>query len=191
MSKILTTQLTGLLQRIQQSEDESIEETARLLAQAAIGQGIVYFACYGEMEGIALNAALSADPFVRFARYTDEVELTDADRVIIFTRSCEDQQALQLAKKLYEAFIPFAAVASEVASDTNELSELAYTYISLKIRGGILPHPTKLGERIVMPHLIGGLYVYEAIKMEFDEMIADDDDDDEILEGHPSPFANN
>ena len=189
MSKILTTQLTGLLQRIQQSEDESIEETARLLAQAAIGQGIVYFACYGEMEGIAINAAFGADPFVKFARYTDDVVLTDADRVIIFTRSCEDQQALQLAKKLYEDFIPFAAVASEVASDTNELSELAYTYISLKIRGGILPHPTKLGERIVMPHLIGGLFVYEAIKMEFDEMIGEkDDDDEEIIEGHHSPF---
>ena len=41
MSKILTTQLTGLLQRIQQTEEESIEETARLLEQAAIGQGTI------------------------------------------------------------------------------------------------------------------------------------------------------
>ncbi|AWE06280.1 DUF2529 domain-containing protein [Lysinibacillus sp. 2017] len=189
MSKILTTQLTGFLQRIGQSEEESIEETARLLAQAAIGQGMVYFACFGEMESIALNAELGADPFIKYARYSDNITLSDADRVIIFTRSCDDQNALTLAKKLYDAFIPFAAVASEVASDANELSELAYTYISLRIRGGILPHPTKLGERIVMPHLIGGLYVYEAIKMEFDEMLAGDDDEDEIIEGHPSPFA--
>ena len=54
MSKILTTQLTGLLQRIQQSEEESIEETARLLAQAAIGQGYVYFASFGELVGIII-----------------------------------------------------------------------------------------------------------------------------------------
>ena len=47
MSKILTTQLTGLFQRIGQSEEEAIEETARLLAQAAIGQGTVYFATFG------------------------------------------------------------------------------------------------------------------------------------------------
>lgn len=190
MSKILSTQLAGLFQRIQQSEEESIEETARLLAQAAIGQGTVYFACFGEMEGIAMNAENSADPFVKFARYTNDVTLLPADRVIIFTRSCDDIEALQLAKSLNEEFIPFAAVASEVAGDSNELSELAYTYISLKLRGGILPHPTKLGERIVMPHLIGGLFIYEAIKMEFDEMVAgDDDDDDEIMDGHPSPFA--
>ena len=92
--------------------------------------------------------------------------------------SCNDPEALALAQKLHDDFIPFSAVASEVASDNNELSELAYTYISLKIRGGILPHPIKLGERIVFPHLMAALYVYEAIKMEFDEMIADDDDDE-------------
>ncbi|MEK4424005.1 DUF2529 family protein [Solibacillus sp. FSL K6-1523] len=179
MSKILTTQLSGLLQRIQQSEEGAIEETARLLAQAAIGQGTVYFACFGEMEGVALNALHGAAPFVNFATYSNEVTLLSADRVIIFTRSGNDEDAVLLARQLNEAFIPFAAVASEVASVTNELSELAYTYICLKMRGGILPHPTNLGERIVMPHLIAALFVYEAIKMEFDEMISDDDDFDE------------
>ncbi|ATP38949.1 hypothetical protein CSE16_02335 [Solibacillus sp. R5-41] len=179
MSKILTTQLSGLLQRIQQSEEDMIEETARLLAQAAIGQGTVYFACFGEMEGVALNALHGADPFAHFAPYSKDVKLLSADRVIIFTRSGNDADAVLLAQQLNEAFIPFAAVASEVASESNELSELAYTYICLKLRGGILPHPTNLGERIVMPHLIAALFVYEAIKMEFDEMISDDDDFDE------------
>lgn len=175
MSKILTTQLSGLLQRIQQSEEEAIEETARLLAQAAIGQGTVYFACYGEMEGIALNALHGADPFANFAMYSKEITLLSADRVIIFTRHGNDADAVLLAHELNDAFIPFAAVASEVASETNELSELAYTYICLKMRGGILPHPTNLGERIVMPHLMAALFIYEAIKMEFDEIISDRD----------------
>ena len=186
MSKILTTQMSGLLQRIQTSEEEAIEETARLLAQAGIGQGHVYFACFDELKAIELNACESSSPFAKLAPWTPDTEITEADRVIIFTRSCQDKQALTLAKKLYDAFIPFAAVASEVASEENELSELAYTYISLKIRGGILPHPTKLGERIVFPHLIAALFIYEAIKMEYDEMIADD----ELEEDTPtSPFG--
>lgn len=176
MSKILTTQLTGLLQRIQKSEEESIEETARLLAQAAIGQGYVYFASFGELIGVTMNAVEGADPFIKFAQWTPEVAITSADRVIIFTRSGNDVEAVALAKQLNDAFIPFAAVASEVASETNELSELAYTYVSMKMRGGIIPHPTNLGERIVMPHLIAALFIYEAIKMEYDEMIADDDE---------------
>lgn len=189
MSKILSTQLAGLLQRIQQSEEESIEETARLLAQAAIGQGTVYFACFGELEGVAQNAQNGAEPFVKFARYTADIDLLPADRVIIFTRSGQDSAALELAKKLSADFIPFAAVASEAAGETNELSELAYTYVSLKMRSGILPHPTKLGERIVMPYLIAALFVYEAIKMEFDAMLVGDDEETTLLAGHPSPFA--
>jgi len=190
MSKILTTQLTGLLQRIQQTEEEPIEETARLLAQAAIGQGTIYFAAFGEMEAVAINAELGEGKFAKFARYTENVELLPADRVIIFTRHATDEQALNLAQQLHAEFIPFAAVASEVAGDDNPLSNLAYTYISLKVRGGILPHPAKLGERIVFPHLIAALYIYEAIKMEFDEMLVDDDEeDDELMDSHPSPFA--
>lgn len=180
MSKILTTQLTGLLQRIEKTEEEMIGDTARILAQAGIGEGVVYFACFGELEGILLNALYSADPFKKAAGWTPDVQFSSADRVIIFTRSAANEDALALARKLNDTFIPFAAVASEVASDDNELSELAYTYISLKLRGGILPHPEKLGERIVFPHLIAALYVYEALKMEYDEMV--DDDDDEVVE---------
>ncbi len=186
MSKILTTQLTGLFQRIGQSEEEAIEETARLLAQAAIGQGTVYFATFGELEAIAIQAQHGVQPFAKFARYDEAIELMPADRVIIFTRQASDEQALTLARKLNAEFIPFAAVASEVAGADNELSDLAYTYISLKMRGGILPHPTKLGERIVFPHIMAALYIYEAIKMEFDEMVAGDEDDEEES---ASPFA--
>lgn len=186
MSKILTTQMTGLLQRIQTSEEEAIEDTARLLAQAGIGQGNVYFACFEELKGVEMNAVQGAAPFVKAVPWSPEAALTEADRVIIFTRSCQNKEALALAQKLYDLFIPFAAVASEPANSDNELSELAYTYISMKIRGGILPHPSKIGERIVLPHLMAALFIYEAIKMEYDEMIADDDENEEPP---ASPFA--
>ena len=188
MSKILTTQLTGLLQRIEKTEEEMIGDTARLLAQAGIGEGTVYFASFGELEGVTLNALSGADPFKKGARWNDTIELSSADRVILFTRNCNDTAALALARKLSDSFVPFSAVASEVASNDNELSELAYTYISLKMRGGILPHPEKLGERIVFPHLIAALYVYEALKMEYDEMI-DFDDDFELEDSQNLPEA--
>lgn len=186
MSKILTTQMTGLLQRIQTSEEEAIEDTARLLAQAGIGQGNVYFACFGELKGVEINALEGAAPFIKAVPWSPEAQLTEADRVIIFTRSCQNAEAVALAQKLYDLFIPFAAIASEPADSDNELSELAYTYISMKIRGGILPHPSKLGERVVFPHLMAALFIYEAIKMEYDEMVADDEEDEEPP---VSPFA--
>lgn len=191
MSKILTTQLTGLLQRIEKGEEESIGDTARLLAQAGIGEGIVYFACFGEFAGVAINALTGVDPFKKALLWAPNVILNSTDRIILFTRSDSDTEALALARKLSADFVPFSAVASEVASVENELSELATTYISLKIRGGILPHAEKLGERIVFPHLIAALYVYEALKMEYDEIIEDEGDFEEEAptERHASPFA--
>lgn len=176
MSKILTTQLNGLLGRIQGSEEEAIEDTARLLAQGAIGQGFIYFACFDEMKAVELNALMGEEPFTKLKPWTSSSNLTEADRVCIFTRNANNQEALSLAQQLSDRFIPFAAVASEVANADNELSELAYTYISMKMRGGILPHPIKLGERTVFPHLIAALYIYEAIKLSYDEMISDDDE---------------
>jgi len=174
--KILTTQLTGLLQRISQSEEEAIEETARLLAQASVGQGKVYFACFDGLEGVELNALKEAEPFYQLAKWTPDTPITDVDRVCIFTKSSQNEEAIALAKQLSEEFIPFAAVASEKAEEANSLSELAYTYISMKVRGGILPHPTKLGERTLIPHMFAALFVYEAIKLSYDEIIFDDDE---------------
>lgn len=193
MFKMLTTQLTGLYQRVLQTEEDNIEDAARLLAQAGIGEGNIYFACFGELQAIEDNAVLSEAPFAKLARYTSDVTLTDADRVCIFTPHTDNEEAIALANYCNDNFIPFAVVASEKASDDNVLSELAYVYISLKVRGGLLPHPTDLTKRVVMPHLLAALFVYEAMKLSYDEMVEDDDDfgEDNIPndDAPPSPFA--
>lgn len=173
MLKMLSTQLNGLFQKIIQNEDETIEETARLLAQASVGQGNIYFACFDEMQAIELNALNSADCFTNAKKWNTDTSITTVDRVCIFTRNSNNEEALRLAKQLNEQFIPFAAISSEKADDTNLLSELAYTYITLHVRGGILPHPTNLGERSVYPHLLAALFIYEAVKLNYDEMIED------------------
>lgn len=188
MFKMLTTQLTGLYQRILQTEEDNIEDAARLLAQAAIGEGNVYFACFGELQAVEDNAILSAAPFTKLVRWHADVVLTDADRLCIFTPTANNEAAIQLAQHCHEHFIPFAVVASEKASEDNTLSDLAYVYIAMKVRGGLLPHPTNLAERVVMPHLLAALFIYEALKLSYDEMI---DDDDELGEDNAptSPFA--
>ena len=68
MSKMLSTQLNGLFQKIVQNEDEAIEETARLLAQASVGQGRVYFACFDEMQAIELNAVAKYQFFYKYKK---------------------------------------------------------------------------------------------------------------------------
>lgn len=167
--KMLTTQLSGLFQRIAGSEEENMEETARLLAQAAAREGTVFFATFGEMKSISINAQFAAEPFPSMQVWSPESKLTSADRVWILTRSCEDEEALKLAKKLNDEFIPFSALAAEPISEENMLAELAYTYISTKLLKGLLP--TEDGGRTVLPHALAGLFVYEAVKMQVNEML--------------------
>lgn len=174
MLKMLTTQLTGLLQRITSDQEDTIEEAARLLAQAGVGEGKVYFACFGEMKALEYNAQLAEEPFAKMTPWTSDAAVTDLDRVLIVTRHADDEEALALAQKLYDAFIPFAVITSEKVTDAGKMADLAYVYVSLKIKQGLIPND--IGERIVVPHVLAALFVYEAIKVQYDEMMFDDEE---------------
>lgn len=169
--KMLTTQLNGLLDRIAQNNEDSIEETARLLAQAAVGEGRIIIAGFDELSAVHIIATMSEKPFTGAIPYSPNLEIGHADRVWIFTRSANDSRALELARTLAKAFIPFAVVAPEKGAD-HELSDLAMTYISTGLLRGLLPGET--GERIVEPHALAALFIYEAVKISYDEMLMDE-----------------
>ena len=169
--KIVTTQIGGLFQRITANNVESIEETARLLAQATIGEGRVIFAGFGEMEVVHTAALYGAEPFTGATHFDTGMEIGTADRVWILTRTETDPEALELARQLASRFIPFAAVASGKSTDDNELSNRASTYISTGLTRGLLPSDD--GERVLQPHALAALFVYEAVKLAYDEMLSD------------------
>ena len=171
--KMLTTQISGLLQRIATTNENAIEETARLLAQATTGEGQIIFAGFDEMELLTTTAIRGSEPFEHVIPFTENMDISNADRIWILTRSSTNTQALQLAQRLADSFIPFAVLAAEKPNDDNELASLSYTYISTGILKGMLPRED--GERIVQPHALAALFVYEAVKMAYDEIIADDE----------------
>lgn len=170
--KMLTTQTSGLLDRIATNNEDSIEETARLLAQATVGEGRVIIAGFDELDAVHLVATLSENPFVGAIPYDASLTIGQEDRVFILARSATDSRALNLARTLANTSIPFAAVAPEKGED-NELADLAMTYITTGLTRGLLPGDN--GERIVQPHGLVALFVYEAIKISYDEMLSDFD----------------
>lgn len=170
--KMLSTQVNGLFQRILQNNEDAIEETARLLAQATIGEGRVIIAGFDEFDAVRLVATNGSETFTGAIGYTDKMSIGTEDRVWLLTRSAEDERALQLAKSLVDNGIPFSAIAAEKAED-NRLSDLATTYISTGITRGLLPGDD--GERIVHPHALAALFIYEAVKMAYHEMLTDYD----------------
>lgn len=169
--KMLTTQLSGLLDRIATNNNEAIEETARLLAQATVGEGRVIIAGFDELEAVRLVAMNSEKTFDGAVQYTPGMDIGHADRVWIFTRSAEHPQALELARSLAVDFIPFAVVTPEKGEES-ELFDLAMTYISTGLTRGLLPGEN--GERIVQPHALAALFIYEAVKIAYDEMLIDE-----------------
>ncbi|MDS9472296.1 DUF2529 family protein [Sporosarcina pasteurii] len=169
--KMLTTQLSGLLDRIAKNNEEAIEETARLLAQATVGEGRVIIAGLDELDTVCQVAMHSAEPFIGAVQYNPEMTIGHADRVWVFTRSAEHPQALELACSLAAEFIPFAVVTPE-KTEENKLFDLATTYISTSLTRGLLPGEN--GERIVQPHALAALFIYEAVKIAYDEMLSDE-----------------
>ena len=102
MLKMFTTQLTGLFKRIEEKEEFSFEDGARLLAQAPVGDGSIYIFGTNEMKAIAHEALEGAEPFAGVRLYSDIDELTIADRVLLFTRTSSDQASIELAVQLLE-----------------------------------------------------------------------------------------
>lgn len=170
---MLTTQIGGLLQRISENGEESIEETARLLAQATIGEGRVIIAGFGELEAVTVTALHGAELLSGAVRYESGMDITTADRIWLLTRFATDERALELARQLTVRFVPFAALAAEKPVADNELADLADTYIATGLTRGLLPGDD--GERIVQPHALAALFVHEAVKLAYDEMISEED----------------
>ncbi|MDN5708707.1 MAG: DUF2529 domain-containing protein [Planococcus sp. (in: firmicutes)] len=160
--KILTTQLTGLFQRFAK-EEEAIEDTARLLAQAIIGEGRIHLAAFGELEAVAASALNGRETLQSAIRYDPAAELSTADRVWILARKDEGDS---LADELAGRAIPVAMLTAE--SHGNETADVL---LSMNIDKGLLPGED--GERIMIPHGLGALYIYHAVKLTIDEILAD------------------
>lgn len=160
--KILTTQLTGLFMRLGEKEQD-IEDTARLLAQAVIGEGRIYLAAFGELEAVCSAALDGTESLTGAVRYEAGTTLTSADRVWILAKKDE---ADTLAQHLAESNVPFAMLTAQ-----SHDNDCASVFLSMGIDKGLLPGDE--GQRIVIPHALGALYVYHAVKMTIDEMLAE------------------
>ncbi|NWQ40949.1 DUF2529 domain-containing protein [Bacillus sp. EB106-08-02-XG196] len=163
MMKMFTTQLTGLFKRIEEKAEFSFEDGARLLAQ---GQTI-YLVGFREMKAVEFEVSEGAEPLKGALTNVDAA--TSADRVLLFTRTSADGDALELAAKLLEKDIPFVAVSTSVSD--GKLEEMADVHINLQLAKGLLPDD--FGNRYGYPSSMAALYVYYGLKFTIDEILAE------------------
>jgi len=173
--KMFSTQLSGLFNRLHEKQEFSIEDGARLLAQAAAGEGTIYLYGAGEMGAVPLEALYGAEPLKGAALLqADQASaVTSADRVLIVTRQSIDPEAVRLAQALHDKGLSFVAISTVVKSDeaVSGLETLADVHIDLKITKGMLPDD--FGNRFGQPTSMAALFIYYGLKFTIDEIIAE------------------
>lgn len=169
MLKILSTQYRYFLNKIEEDQ-ELFEDAARLLCQALIGEGDVYIYGKEEMDAVVREALYGQDRHEKIKRLVDDKPLHHADRALLFVRSPSDEDAIALAKRLYERYVPFAVVTTKKADD-HPLESLSDVYIHLGVRGGIIP--TESGKRIGHLDTALALYTYICIRCLIDDILSE------------------
>ncbi|MBS4206815.1 DUF2529 domain-containing protein [Bacillus sp. FJAT-50079] len=172
MLKMFSTQLTGLFQRIMEKESFQFEDGARLLAQAPVGEGLIYIKGFQEMGAVIKEAIEGAEPLKSARTLESSSSLSSADRVIIFTRFADDEEAVALGNKLEAEGVPFVAVAGKrTESGQPTLEQLADVFIHTNVTRPLLP--TEDGTRVGFPSSIAALYIYFGLKFMIEEMVAE------------------
>ncbi|WP_088070286.1 DUF2529 family protein [Gottfriedia luciferensis] len=174
MLKIFTTQLNGVFQKIV-NQEEVFEDASRFLAQAIIGEGTVYIHGTKEFVGIVseiTEGAEQSDSIKPLFSNGEIQSLSPVDRVLLFTRQTNDQEAIDIAKKLTELNIGLVIVSTTINHE-DQLSDLADVFINYELTRKLVP--TDEGDRIGFPTLLVGLFIYHCLLLTINEIIADFD----------------
>ncbi|WP_400244081.1 DUF2529 domain-containing protein [Niallia sp. JL1B1071] len=175
MLKMFSTQLSGLFKRLLEKEEEAIEDSSRLLAQAIVSDGKVYFYATNEMAGVIREATRGMEPMPSAEEWTSSSLdlITSNDRFILFSRTNDEEEINSFAKTLYDAQIPFVSVCSITNTGIKSMLDFADVAIDLKLSKGLLPDDE--GNRYGYPSLIAALFVYHGIKFTTDEILKEYD----------------
>ncbi|WP_078414438.1 DUF2529 domain-containing protein [Priestia abyssalis] len=174
MLKIFTTQLTGYFKQIQEKEEFHIEDGARVLAQAIIGDGNIYIYGKDEMQAVGLEATKSQEPLpsTKLMAFEDIGHLTSADRVLLVSRTSTDPHILDLAQRLQEQGVLTVGI-SPIEKETTlpSLEDFVDAHIDTKLLKPLIPDDE--GNRYGFPGIMTALYAYYGLHLTIKEIITE------------------
>ncbi|MBM7551790.1 DUF2529 family protein [Thalassobacillus pellis] len=169
MLKMLTTQLTGKFQQIQEKEEFAIEDAARALAQAIVGDGKIYVKGFGEMKALEAEMLKGKETLPKCFRYKEDVTLSDIDRIIIASRFTDDEDAIVLTEKAQEQGAQVISLSAADDSDDPSKQQADF-HIDTKVTDSLLPFDM---ERICFPAVLTMLYAYYGIFVTVKEILSE------------------
>ena len=173
MLKIYLTQLRGVLQKVIDQDEETLEDAARLLAQAAISDGTVYVYGFEEMRTVALEALESPNK-INGAKPLEIEKLEAMDRVLLIAPQDDHTEAAELAKKISEVGALTVGLSSVAKTEDHPFSEAVDVHIDLPAPRALIPMES--GERIGIPSTIAALFTYHGLYFTLAEFLEDQED---------------
>jgi uncharacterized phosphosugar-binding protein len=174
MLKIFSTQVSGLLKSISDKEDQSIEESSRLLAQSVLSEGTVYFKGFDEMGAIVSEALYGENKFRGGAEFKDEnwEGLLPVDSVVVASRFLNDESAATFCKKIKETADCHVILIGGREKDVDAPADIM---IDTKAVRGLVPLDD--GSRLGFPSGLAGLFAYYALFLTTEEILEEYDEE--------------
>ncbi|NEU30434.1 DUF2529 domain-containing protein [bacterium LRH843] len=173
MIKVFTTQFIGLMKGFQEREDFHLEDAARLLSQALVGNGKIYVFGNGEMDAVCAEALYGAERLPNvFPLYQQNkmADLSKTDRVLLIARSTADKETLTYAKEIADKQIPLVIISS-IDNENLGLADIADVHLNLNVVNSLVP--TDEGTRIGYPASLLALYAYFCLYLLITEILAE------------------
>ncbi|ARK32789.1 DUF2529 family protein [Halalkalibacter krulwichiae] len=159
MQKIFNTQLTGLLQNI---DEDRLEDAARLLSQALIGEGHVYIHGKDEMAAVTSEALYGKEKIDKISPLLTEGKVTEldfADRALLISRSTNDEEMMDLARHLSSQGILIVGITAYTEDSTaRKWTDSVDVHIDFNLTNSLVP--TDTGERVGYPASLLALHTY-------------------------------
>lgn len=170
MLKIFSTQLNGIFARIQENNEYTLEDGARMVAQTVLSGGTLYFTGKDELEAVSAEGLLGQEAFTCARELgTDNIpDLTSVDTVIAAARQSNDEETISLIKKIKsETEASIILIASDQKKEEEDVA--ADAFIDLGIKKGLVP--SESGERVGIPSAMAGLFAYHALYLTAKEIL--------------------
>jgi len=171
MLKIFLTQLNGYFKKLAEEEEMAIEDGARLLAQAVIGDGRLFIHGLDEMEAVVADATKGKDALPKaeplFENGTLRHDIDETDRVLLIARLANDERAIALAEQL-SGKVPVVAISADVEGERS-LADVVDVHIDSKLTKPLIPKED--GTRFGFPAVMTALFAYYCLFFTIHEIL--------------------
>ncbi|WP_054705753.1 DUF2529 family protein [Bacillus sp. JCM 19041] len=120
MHKIYTTQLFGLFKKMNEKQEDLLEDAGRLLAQAIVTQGTIYVKGFDQLRALEEAATGGYDALPQ-AEILDQQDTGPEDRVLLFAPDATDDRVTKVLAACTRANTPVIVVSSATVSGITEL----------------------------------------------------------------------